>query len=46
MSQIYNNGNRKSCKKFSLGSEGSQLGNLRILLEIQQRVLGPGESTA
>ena len=40
MSQIYND-NTKRPK-----SKENQPGNLRILLEIQQRVSGPGERTA
>ena len=33
-------------KENHLGILGSQLGNLSISLEIQQRVSGPGESAA
>ena len=33
-------------KKISQESQESPLGNLRIMLEIQQRASGPGESAA
>ena len=36
----------QSRKKISWGSLGSQLGNLNILLEILQRVSGPGKRAA
>ena len=40
MSQVYNDNIKRPKQKEN------QLGNLRFLLEIQQRALGPGESTA
>ena len=47
MSQIYNdNTKRTKSKENQLGSQESHLGNSRILLEIQQRALGPGESAS
>ena len=47
MSQIYNgNTKRPELKENQLASQESYLGNLHILLEIQQRALGPGESAA
>ena len=47
MNQIHNdNTKRPKQKKISQGSSESHLGNLRILLEIQQKASGPGESTA
>ena len=36
----------QSRKKISKGYQESHLGNLHIMLEIQQRALGPGESMA
>ena len=45
MSQIYNDNTKKpKLKENQLGILESLLANLCILLEIQQKALGPGES--
>ena len=47
MSQIHNgNTKRPKPKENQLGILGISSRNLQVLLEIQQRALGPGESTA
>ena len=47
MGQISNDNTKKpKLKENQLGIQESHLGNSCILLEIQQRALGPGESAA